>query len=364
MGEILGLGISHYPGLVARDENMTAILRQVLADPGLPEEDRDPANWPEPLRREYGNDNGKAAAAAHREALVRHLRRARQALDEFAPDGVVIWGDDQYENFKEDIIPPFCILAYDQAEVAPWDQLERFGLGSNVWGEEPDKVFRFAVHRQAGKYLARRLLERGIDVAYAYQPLHKQGLGHAFVNTVLFLDYDRSGFPYPILPFQVNCYGRRVIAQRGYRASLAAPPREEDLDPPSPSPKRCLEVGAATAQVLLESPWRAALIASSSWSHAFLTDKHHQLYPDVEADRRLFEALRGGDYDVWRNVPLSAIEESGHQEMLNWFCLVGAMEVLGRRPDECEYVESWAMNSGKCFAIFRAPALATSLRGG
>jgi hypothetical protein len=42
--------------------------------------------------------------------------------------------------------------------------------------------------------------------------------------------------------------------------------------------------------------------------------------------------------------------------MLNWFCLVGAMEMLGRKPDECEYVESWAMNSGKCFAIFNAPA--------
>ena len=50
-----------------------------------------------------------------------------------------------------------------------------------------------------------------------------------------------------------------------------------------------------------ESPWRVALIASSSWSHAFLTDKNHQLYPDIEADRRLYEALRVGDYDTWRD---------------------------------------------------------------
>jgi hypothetical protein len=355
MGEILGLGVTHYPGLAARDENMTGILRQVLADPGLPERHRNPANWPESLRREYADDQGKAAAAAHRAALVRNFRKVREALDEFAPDLVVIWGDDQYENFKEDIIPPFCILAFDSVDVKPWARQSALGLANNAWGEDAATTFRLAVHREAGKYLAGGLLQRDIDVSYAYKPLHHDGLGHAFVNTVLFLDYDRVGFPYPILPFQVNCYGSRVIAQRGYRANLSAPLGEGDLDPPSPSPARCLKVGAATAQVFLESPWRVALVASSSWSHAFLTDKHHQLYPDVDADRRLFEALKTGRYDVWRSVPLSAIEQSGHQELLNWFCLVGAMEALGRTPDLCDYVESWAMNSSKCFATFKSP---------
>ena len=355
MGEILGLGMTHYPGLAARDENMTGILRQVLADPGLPDADRDPANWPESLRREYGTDQGKSAAAAHRAALVANLRRLRRALDDFAPDVVVIWGDDQYENFKEDIIPAFCILAYDAADVTPWKRQSRAGFTSNVWSEDAETTFHMPIRRDIGKYLARGLLERDIDIAYAYAPLHHAGIGHAFANTVLFLDYDRTGFPYPILPFQVNCYGSRVIAQHGYRSSLAAPLAEADFDPPSPSPKRCLQVGAATAQVFLDSPWRVALIASSSWSHAFLTDKHHQLYPDVAADRKLYDALRVGEYDVWRNVPLRAIEASGHQELLNWFCLVGAMEALGRTPDVCEFVESWAMNSSKCFAIFESP---------
>src|SRR5919198_440599 len=170
MGEILGLGVTHYPGLAARDENMTGILRQVLADPGLPEHDRDPANWPQALRSEFGDDDGKSAAAAHREALVRNLRSVRQALDEFKPDVVLIWGDDQYENFKEDIIPPFCILAFDEVEVKPWARISRAGLGSNVWGEDADTTFRLRVHREAGKYLARGLLERDIDVAYVPAP--------------------------------------------------------------------------------------------------------------------------------------------------------------------------------------------------
>jgi Catalytic LigB subunit of aromatic ring-opening dioxygenase len=350
MGDILGLGVTHYPPLIGTDENMAGILRAVLKDPGLPERYRDPAGWPEPMRREYGDDGGTAAAAAHRDWLVRHFRHARRTLDEFHPDVVVIWGDDQHENFTADIIPPFCILAYDQVEAL---HRERDTATPNVWREGQDTVFRIAGHREAGKYLARRLLEQGIDMAYAYQPLHHPGLAHAFFNTVLFLDYDRVGFPYPVVAFQVNCYGRRVIAQRGGRGSLSRPLGEAELDPPSPTPKRCMEVGAATARALAGSPWRAALIASSSWSHAFLTDKHHQLYPDIEADRRFYEALRRGDYETWRATPLDAIEASGQQEMLNWYCLAGAMEELGRKPDECDFVETWSFNSNKCFAVFK-----------
>lgn len=42
MGEILGLGMTHYPPLTGLDQNMASILRRVLQDPGLPERYRDP----------------------------------------------------------------------------------------------------------------------------------------------------------------------------------------------------------------------------------------------------------------------------------------------------------------------------------
>src|SRR5205085_6016463 len=320
--------------LVGRDENMAGILRTILRDPGLPEHYRDPANWPPPMRREYGDDGGTASAAAHRATRVRHFRHARKLLDDFRPEVVVIWGDDQYENFTEDIIPPFCILAYDRMQAR---HRTRDVETPNVWGEGADTVFRVAGHREAGKYLAARLLEDGVDTAYAYRPLHHAGLAHAFLNTIMFLDYDRVGFPYPVVAFQVNCYGRRVIAQRGYRSNLSQPIAEADLDPPSPSPKRCMQVGAATARAMRASPWRTALIASSSWSHAFLTDKHYQLYPDIEADRRLYEAPRRGDYETWPHTPLADTAASGQQAMLNWHMLVRAMEAPGRKPDEPEF---------------------------
>ena len=48
----------------------------------------------------------------------------REALDAFKPDIVLIWGDDQYENFKRDCIPAFCVGIYDKV-VSHRDQARR-----------------------------------------------------------------------------------------------------------------------------------------------------------------------------------------------------------------------------------------------
>jgi hypothetical protein len=350
MGEILGIGVTHYPQLAHGDEYMSGALRRVLRDPGLPEEYRDPNNWSEALRREYGSDDGKATAQRHRQELVTQFRKTRNIIDEFAPDFIVIWGDDQYENFKEDVVPPFAVLAYDQFEVRPWQHRSFFG--PNVWGEPDDKTFVYKGHRAGAKRLAAGLIESGFDVAYAYQPLH-QDLGHAFLNPALYLDYDRQGFDHAMVPVAVNCYGRRLISQTGGLPDLTNPAMEGQLDPPSAQPWRCFDLGAATARVLANSPYRVVLMASSSWSHAFLSPRTHWIEPDVEADRRLYDALAAGDYQVWRNTPLSSIEASGQQEMLNWMCLMGAMEELGRKPDESIFIENHALASNKCFAVWR-----------
>jgi hypothetical protein len=108
-------------------------------------------------------------------------------------------------------------------------------------------------------------------------------------------------------------------------------------------------LGAATARVLAASPWRVVLMASSGWSHAFLTEKNHFLYPDTAADRRLFDALRTSNYDAWRDYPAASVEESGQQEILNWMCLAGALAELKRKPTETEFIDTWIFNSTKCF---------------
>ena len=96
-----------------------------------------------------------------------------------------------------------------------------------------------------------------------------------------------------------------------------------------------------------------AVIASSSWSHSFLVEKNSLMFPDVESDKRYYAALREGDWATWRNTTIEEAEDRGHHELLNWFCLAGAMAELRRKPDESVFLESWISNSDKVFAVFR-----------
>ena len=145
------------------------------------------------MREQWGNDQGQAHSDRHRRDLIAQFRKIRAELDAFNPDFVLIWGDDQYENFREDCVPAFSILAYDSVDIQPWKGYRR---GRNAWDEPEEQTFTVKGHRAGGKYLATALLKEGIDVAYAYKPLHHP-LGHAFANSVLYLDYDRKGFPLP-----------------------------------------------------------------------------------------------------------------------------------------------------------------------
>jgi hypothetical protein len=350
MGDILGLGVTHFPGLMVPDDKMSTVLLRTLASDRFPAELRDPARWPEPMRREWGSDRGATAAVEHRRRLVEAFRAVRKELDAFAPDFLLVFGDDQYENFREDMVPPFCVFAAADLSSRPFARHGVFAA-DNVWGLGPDTVVPVAGHTEAAKELVTRLMEAGVDMTYAYTLRHEVGLAHAFINTVLYLDWDRQGLPWPLVPFHVNCYGSSIISKRGGIAHLRGPATVPD--PPGPSPARCFDVGVLTAQALAASPWRVAIIASSSWSHAFLTEKTRFLHCDIESDRARFAELRDGRLDRWRALTTAQIEDAGQQELLNWVCLAGAMHALGRRAEVVDWVETWVFNSSKCFAVFR-----------
>ena len=352
MAEFLGIGISHYPPLCMPDDRMSGILRYALDDPGIPASAKDPAGWPAAMREEWGADHGTAAAALHRAALVEQFRRVRQAIDAFRPDLLLVWGDDQYENFREDVIPAFTVCAYDDLDVYPWRHAQgsaMVGGKPNVWGEGPDTAFRIRGRRDVGKQLASGLIESGFDVAYAYKPLHHPSLAHAFTNAILYLDYDRKGWDRPVLAMPINCYGRKVISARGFLTRVNDP---LEPDPPSPSPARCMDLGAAAARVLRDVPLRIALVASSSWSHAFLVDHTHRLMPDTAADRDLYQAMVTGDHGTWRHRTTAQFEYAGQQEILNWCPLLGAMDELGMSLSWSSFVETHVFNSNKVFAVY------------
>lgn len=344
MGEILGIGCSHGPGIIGPPEVLTEVYLKLNLKSNLtPAHMKDPKNWPPKMREEWADDEGLAFAQAYQAKLQPAYREARAAIDAFNPDFVLIFGDDQYEVFKEDLIPPFAVFAIDEVECA----LPRAEGGT----------FVMKGHKEAGNHLARELIRRGFEVACSWKlperqgDGHRPGYGHAFTSTVQYLDMDRKGFSHRVVPFSVNCYGSdmRVSSLNPVRGRLLDDVKEPP--PPSPMPWRCYDLGNEVARVIAETPWRAVIIGSSSWSHASLTKKNYFLWPDVETDHKRLEELKAGEHWKWRNLTPEEIRGAGQHEILNWVCLVGAME--GRKAEVLVYTDCYIFNSEKCVALFR-----------
>jgi Catalytic LigB subunit of aromatic ring-opening dioxygenase len=357
MGEILGIGLSHYPGPLVPGRYWARMLERNVkigrVDPVLFE---DKGQWPDAMLAEWSDDEGATAGEAHEYRLLRGYERLRAELDAFAPDVVLIWGDDQYENYRRECVPPMAIGVFDVVNSRPY-VLGRgvFATDENPWGAAPEDEMPITGHRAAATQLYRALINDGFEPAYSLAFTHPHGLAHSFNNTVLFLDRQRNGFPYPVIPFHVNCYGNALLSSTSEAMAEGA----EVVTLPPPTPRRCFEMGVSTARFFAQSPWRVAIIGSASFSHGSLTAKHGRLYPDLAADRERVEELSTGRWADWASLSPSAIEDAGQHEILNWVCLAGAMSASSARCEIIDYVESHLFNSSKCFAVFRSPTKGT-----
>lgn len=354
MAAILGLGLSHFGGFMFPDDDMTSRIRARLADGTLPESLNHPDKWPAKMRAEWGDDEGAAFAARHKAQYFAALDRVRTALDAFRPDAVIIFGDDQYECFREDLVPPYCVFVAHEFRTKPYLRARVFGGGvPNIWNDPFDAVFSHRGQPEIAGFLLHALMRDGFDPAYSYKLPHQDFLGHAFTNTLIYLDHRRAGFDWPVIPFAINAYGADLIQAQGGLVpdGRAGNPATALPEPPAPSPARCFDLGAAIARALAPTPWRVALVGSSSWSHGFLTAKHHFFYPDVASDHVRHAELAAGDYAAWRRLSIETLRDAGQHELLNWMPMLGAMHALGQKPAYCEFIESWLMNSDKCVAV-------------
>ena len=353
MAEILGVGITHYPPLLGFPDTYVNLLRGIMTSRLVPDEMKQPSNWPKEMQEEWQDKS--AQARSHQERHKKALKEVRKAIDDFAPDAVIIFGDDQYENFKEDVIPPFNMYCMDEFPARPFKFVNS---NKNIWGVDPEHTFTVPGAGQLARTLADQIISSHFPIAYSYKFSNYPTLSHAFSNAMVFLDWEQQGWSYPIIPISVNCYGKGVISTRGGAAHLfdKRPDSEKDayLDTPGPAgptPQTCFKLGETLRQVLEDRPERFVVMASSGWSHAFLTEKHHWLYPDREFDRKRFEELEQGNHKVWSNLENEAIDDAGCQEFKNWVCLSGV--VPDYKPEIIDYLETWIFNSQKCFALFR-----------
>ena len=147
MAEILGIGTTHQPSLVGTDEAVAGTWQRIINAPRIDAKWRDRKNWPPGMLDEVGNDMGFAAGQRFRARLWANFRKQRQIIDDFKPDFIVIIADDQYENFKETIIPPFCVYGLDDDfEQEVWNH-GFMAKNPNYWGEPHDWKLKLHGHR-------------------------------------------------------------------------------------------------------------------------------------------------------------------------------------------------------------------------
>ncbi len=225
MGELLGVGMTHFPPLAWPDPMMDRRCSSALADPAVPDAVKPGEGWPDGMRAEFDRDRSEAAAE-HRAALVDGCDRVRAALDEFAPD------------VRRDLgrRPVRAVPRGRRAAVLHRRQPGRDDVPAVDVADgcaDPERLGRGRPARPTTcaatpRSAASSPLRCSTTTSTWPTPTNRAPTGpfpHAIANTVMFLDYHRRGFPYAVVPFTVNCYGRLAIGRRGGDGRASPPAR-------------------------------------------------------------------------------------------------------------------------------------------
>ena len=157
MAEILGLGCSHGPIILTPPQAWAKGRERIFA--------RVPNYQPPPqLLEELGQDNGLSQDIADQQRVVEAFAVLRERLHAWNPDVVLIIGDDQAENFRQDNLPPFCI--YTGAEVYGYP-FQRAAARVNLWGAAPETKYTFRCPQTFARDMRNALIRDGIDLASA-----------------------------------------------------------------------------------------------------------------------------------------------------------------------------------------------------
>jgi hypothetical protein len=298
---VIGIGTSHSPQLSIRADDWDYLLKKDETDPRL-----DYAALLKKARPGLEKELTPEKFRERDEACQKAVKTVGDALRASKADVVVIFGDDQQEQFHDDNMPTFAIyqgksvpvVKDNQHRPAGWKDAERRG-----WAETADQ---YDNEQDLANHLIRSLVDAEFDIARCNKLREEIGVGHAFS----FL-YRRvlPGTRLPMVPVMVNTY----------------------YPPNQPTPKRCYAFGQAVRKAIesWESDKKVALMASGGLSHVVI---------DEEIDAMVIDGLQNKKPDVLFRLPRQKLR-GGTSEILNWVALAGAME--DRELKYFEYVTTY-----------------------
>jgi Catalytic LigB subunit of aromatic ring-opening dioxygenase len=298
---VIGIGTSHSPQLSIRAKDWEYLLKKDETDPRLDYQallKKAKPGLEKELTPEKFRERDQACQAA--------IRTLGEALQAARADLVVIFGDDQQEQFHDDNMPTFAIyhgksvpvVKDNKHQPAGWKDAERRG-----WAET---AAQYDTAQDLANHLIRSLVDAEFDIARCSKLREEIGVGHAFS----FL-YRRvlPGGKLPMVPVMVNTY----------------------YPPNQPTPKRCYAFGQAVRQSIesWDSDKRVALMASGGLSHVVI---------DEEIDAMVIDGLKNKNPESLFRLPREKLR-GGTSEILNWVALAGAMEK--RELKYFEYVTTY-----------------------
>lgn len=285
---VIGIGTSHSPQLSIRASDWEYLLKKDETDPRL--------DYQALLQRAKPGLDKELTPQKFRErdeACQTAIQTLGDALRESQADVVVIFGDDQQEQFHDDNMPTFAIyhgksvpvVKDNQHRPAGWKDAERRG-----WAETLNE---YENEQDLANHLIRSLVEAEFDIARCNKLREEIGVGHAFSFLYRRVLPDSR---LPMVPVMVNTY----------------------YPPNQPTPKRCYAFGQAVRKGIesWNSDKKVALMASGGLSHVVI---------DEEIDAMVIDGLKNKKPDVLFRLPRQKLR-GGTSEILNWVALAGAME--------------------------------------
>ena len=196
--------------------------------------------------------------------LKAHLERVK-------PDVLLIFGDDQGEQFDFTNFPAFAL--YTGAEFSGYKISRYFGLPVGgqraVRPKTPEHWVTVKSHPQLARGLMTGLIGRGFDIAFSNKLANEEeGMGHAFMRPSYYLV---PGYDIPTIALSVNCYFG-----------------------PQPTAQRCYELGRAVRAAIeaLPQDLSVAVLGSGGLWHL---PNYPKSWLDLEFDRNIVAGIRSGD---------------------------------------------------------------------
>ncbi len=206
------------------------------------------------------------------ERCMAALETLRRTLEAAEPDVIILFGDDQSEQFDFNNYPALEIFAGESYQ--GFKISGKFGLpvpkSTRLPRPKTDEHWVTTPgHPQVARWLITELIEEGFDISFSLGlPRPDEGIGHAFMRPFVYL---APGYNIPTIPFFVNCYYG-----------------------PQPTGRRCVALGRAVRRLIARMPGdlRVAVIGSGGLWHTPMLP--HSIL-DTEFDRQILDGVRAGD---------------------------------------------------------------------